>query len=36
MNAVGIVAEYNPLHKGHARHLALTRAACPGSTVGVL
>ncbi len=33
MNAVGIIAEYNPLHKGHARHLALTRAACPGSAV---
>lgn len=27
MKAVGIVAEYNPLHTGHLRHLALTRAA---------
>lgn len=25
MGAVGIVAEYNPLHRGHLRHLALTR-----------
>lgn len=35
MNAVGIIAEYNPLHRGHARHLALTRAACPGAAVVV-
>lgn len=35
MNAVGIVAEYNPPHKGHLRHLALTRAACPGAAVVV-
>lgn len=27
MTAVGIVAEYNPLHRGHLRHLALTRQA---------
>lgn len=27
MFVVGIVAEYNPFHIGHARHLALTRAA---------
>lgn len=35
MAAVGIVAEYNPLHKGHLRHLALTRAACPGAAAVV-
>lgn len=35
MAAVGVVAEYNPLHKGHVRHLALTRAACPGLPVVV-
>lgn len=27
MGAVGVVAEYNPLHRGHLRHLALTRRA---------
>lgn len=27
MKAVGIVAEYNPMHTGHLRHLALTREA---------
>lgn len=27
MSTVGIVAEYNPFHRGHARHLALTRQA---------
>lgn len=27
VSVVGIVAEYNPFHIGHARHLALTRAA---------
>ena len=27
MRAVGIVAEYNPLHLGHLRHIAATRAA---------
>ena len=26
MNAVGIVAEYNPFHLGHAWHIARTRA----------
>ena len=25
MNAVGIVAEYDPFHSGHARHISLTR-----------
>ncbi len=35
MRAVGIIAEYNPLHTGHLRHLALTRAACPGAAVVV-
>lgn len=33
MEAVGVVAEYNPPHKGHLRHLSLTRAACPGAAV---
>ncbi len=27
MGAVGVVADYNPLHRGHLRHLALTRRA---------
>ncbi len=27
MGAVGVVAEYNPLHRGHLRHLDLTRQA---------
>ncbi len=27
MGAVGVVAEYNPLHRGHLRHLDLTRRA---------
>lgn len=27
MAIVGVVAEYNPLHRGHLRHLALTREA---------
>ena len=35
MKAVGIVAEYNPLHRGHLRHLELTRAACPGVPIVV-
>lgn len=26
VTAVGVIAEYNPLHQGHLRHLALTRA----------
>lgn len=35
MHTVGIVAEYNPLHKGHLRHLELTRRVCPEATVVV-
>lgn len=35
MRAVGIVAEYNPLHRGHLRHLELTRQACPEAPVVV-
>ena len=35
VDIVGIVAEYNPLHTGHLRHLALTRAACPGALIVV-
>lgn len=35
MEAVGVIAEYNPLHKGHLLHLAQTRAACPGAAVVV-
>ncbi len=35
MAAVGVVAEYNPLHTGHLRHLALTRQAAPGAVVVV-
>ncbi len=36
MAIVGVVAEYNPLHRGHLRHLALTReAAGSDSTVVV-
>ncbi len=35
MTAVGVIAEYNPLHKGHLRHLALTRARRPGDAVVV-
>ena len=35
MKAVGILAEYNPLHAGHLRHLSLTRAACPDAAVVV-
>jgi len=27
MNAIGIVAEYDPFHKGHQHHIAATRAA---------
>ena len=27
MRIAGIIAEYNPFHNGHARHIALTRAA---------
>lgn len=33
MPAIGVVAEYNPLHKGHLRHLALARSACPEAPV---
>lgn len=33
--AVGVVAEYNPLHAGHLRHLALTRRALPEHTLVV-
>ncbi len=33
MTAVGVIAEYNPLHTGHLRHLALTRAARPDDAV---
>ncbi len=34
MNIAGIVAEYNPFHNGHARHIADTRAALgPDSAV---
>ncbi len=35
MTAVGVIAEYNPLHRGHLRHLALTRAQRPEDTVVV-
>lgn len=35
MDAVGIVAEYNPLHTGHLLHLAQTRAARPDAAVVV-
>lgn len=33
MAVIGVVAEYNPLHKGHLRHLELTRGACPEGPV---
>lgn len=36
MKAVGIVAEYNPMHQGHLRHLALTRAAVGGDATVVV
>ncbi len=35
MTAVGVIAEYNPLHQGHLRHLALTRARRPDDAVVV-
>lgn len=35
MDAVGIIAEYNPLHTGHLLHLSKTRAQRPGSVVVV-
>ena len=35
MDVVGVVAEYNPLHRGHLRHLELTRAECPETLVVV-
>lgn len=35
MTAVGVIAEYNPLHKGHLRHLALTRAQRPDDAIVV-
>lgn len=36
MPVVGIVAEYNPFHIGHARHLALTRKAAGADAVVVV
>ncbi|MGI6028761.1 MAG: nucleotidyltransferase family protein [Candidatus Heteroscillospira sp.] len=33
MKAVGVIAEYNPFHLGHAYHLERTREACPGRPV---
>lgn len=33
MPVIGVVAEYNPLHKGHLRHLSLARRACPEAPV---
>lgn len=35
MDAVGVIAEYNPPHKGHLLHLSRTRAARPGAAVVV-
>ncbi len=34
--AVGIVAEYNPFHKGHLLHIKKTREACRESAVAVV
>ena len=37
MSILGIVAEYDPFHNGHARHLALAREqVCPDETLVVL
>ncbi len=33
MNAVGIICEYNPLHKGHLHHLEETKKMFPGSII---
>lgn len=35
MDAVGIIAEYNPLHRGHLLHLSRTCALRPGAVVVV-
>lgn len=36
MRAVGIVAEYNPFHRGHALHLAVTKEALGRPVVAVM
>ena len=35
MAAVGVIAEYNPMHRGHLRHLELTKKAVGDATVVV-
>lgn len=36
MNAVGIVSEYNPFHKGHALHIAATKAALGKPVIAIM
>ena len=33
MKAVGIICEYNPLHKGHIHHIEETKKMFPGRTI---
>ena len=33
MEAVGIICEYNPLHKGHIYHIEETKKLFPGSPI---